>query len=294
MKTTAGVTLFVFLLLAASAVGAGDPRIGPVGAGDPEVAALQVGLRHRGFYAGTVDGVLGVGTVAAVRRLQRRARLAVDGVPGPRTKRALGRYGLRAPLGRRLLTVGTSGWDVAALQFALAWHGFPSGWLDGRFGASTAKAVRKFQRWAGLRVDGRAGPAVFAAVRGPRATSPISLVSPVVGPHSDVFGPRGNRFHTGVDYPAPAGVSVVAAASGRVTFAGSSTGGWGNLVVIAHEKGATTLYAHLSRVGVRVGQYVVVGRRIGRVGSSGKSTGPHLHFEVRVRGAAVDPLPALR
>lgn len=294
MKSTAAVTLFALLLLAPSAAGAGDPRIARVGAGDPEVAALQVGLRQRGLYAGTVDGVLGPGTVAAVRRLQRRARLTVDGVPGPSTKRALGGYGLRAPLGRRLLTAGTRGWDVAALQFALAWHGFPSGRLDGHFGASTAKAVRKFQRWAGLRADGRAGPAVFAAVRAPRATCPIPLVSPIASPFSDVFGPRANRFHTGVDYPAATGTPVVAAASGRVTFAGYSAGGWGNLIVLSHGNGTRTLYAHLSRVGVRLGQYVGVGRPIGRVGSSGKSTGPHLHFEVRVRGAAVDPLPGLR
>lgn len=294
MKITAAVTLFALLLLAPSAAGAGDPRIAPVGAGDPEIAALQVGLRQRGLYAGTVDGVLNPGTVAAVRRLQHRARLTVDGVPGPSTKRALGRYGLRAPLGRRLLSAGTGGWDVAALQFALAWHGFPSGQLDGHFGASTVKAVRKFQRWAGLRADGRAGPAVFAAVRAPRTVCPISLLSPLAGPYSEVFGPRGNRFHTGVDYPAATGTPVVAAASGRVAFAGYSSGGWGNLVVISHTNGTRTLYAHLSRVGARVGQYVGAGRRIGRVGSSGKSTGPHLHFEVRVRGAAVDPLPGLR
>lgn len=283
MKITAVVTVLASLVLVPGAFGAGNP----------EVAALQVGLRQKGYYAGTVDGVLGPGTVAAVRRLQRRARLTVDGVPGPSTKRALGRYGLRAPLGRRLLVRGTRGWDVAALQFALAWHGFPSGRLDGRFGGSTAKALRKFQRWAGLPADGLAGPAVFAALRAPLPRCPISLLSPVAVPFTDAFGPRANRFHTGLDYPASAGTSVVAAASGRVTFAGFSVGGWGYLVVIAHGNGTHTLYAHLSRVGVRVGQYVVAGRRLGRVGSSGKSTGPHLHFEVRVRGAAVDPLSGL-
>lgn len=280
---TAAASVFAFLLLAPSAYAAGDP----------EIAALQVGLRQRGLYAGTVDGVLGPGTVAAVRRLQQKARLAVDGVPGPRTKRALGRYGRRAPLGRRPLAAGHRGWDVAALQFALAWHGFPSGNIDGRFGPSTERALRKFQRWAGIAVDGLAGGGVFAALRAPSPTCPIPLGAPVGGMYTDPFGPRGNRFHTGVDYPGATGTPVAAAASGRVTFAGFAAGGWGRLVVVSHGSGTRTLYAHLSRVGVRVGQRVGAGQRLGRMGSSGASTGPHLHFEVQVRGAAVDPLGGL-
>jgi murein DD-endopeptidase MepM/ murein hydrolase activator NlpD len=283
LKRTAVATLFVALLLAPSAWAVGDP----------EIAALQVGLRQRGFYGGTVDGVLGAGTVSGVRELQRRARLPVDGVPGPRTKRALGRFGKKPSLGGRILAPGFHGWDVAALQFALAAHGFPSGKLDGQFGASTGRALRRFQRWAGLRADGVAGPAVVAALRREPPRCPISLSSPVAGAYSDVFGPRGNRFHTGIDYPGSMRTPVFAAASGRVTFAGFSLGGWGNLVTIAHGAGARTMYAHLSRVSVRVGQYVQSGQRVGRMGSSGHSTGPHLHFEVRVRGAAVDPLTGL-
>ena len=280
---SAAASVFAFLLLAPSAFGAGDP----------EIAALQVGLRQKGFYGGTVDGVLGSNTVAGVRRLQRKARLAVDGVPGPSTKRALGRFGRRAPLGRRTLGRGHRGWDVAALQFALAWHGFPSGKVDGRFGPSTERAVRKFQRWTGIAEDGLAGGGVFAALKAPKPTCPISLGSPVAGMYTDSFGPRGNRFHTGLDYPGARGTPVVAAAAGRVIFAGFAAGGWGNLVVVSHGSGTRTLYAHLSRVGVRVGQRVGAGRRLGRIGSSGASTGPHLHFEVQVRGAAVDPLGGL-
>ena len=283
MKRTAAATVFAFLLLASGAYGAGNP----------EIAALQVGLRQRGFYGGTVDGILGPGTVEAVRRLQRRARLSVDGVPGPRTKKALGKYGRLSPLGRRPLAPGTRGWDVAALQFALAWHGFPSGNLDGQFGGSTERALKKFQRWAGLQADGWAGPAVFSALRAPLPTSPVSLTAPVAGPYTDIFGPRGNRFHSGIDYPGATGTPVLAAASGTVTFAGFSLGGWGRLVVIDHG-GTRTFYAHLSRVGVRVGRRVTAGQRIGRIGSTGHATGPHLHFEVRVRGAAVDPLGGLR
>ncbi len=125
-------------------------------AGNPEIAALQVGLSTRGLYKGTVDGVLGAGTSNAVRRFQRKAGLPADGVPGPKTRAALGHYGRRAPLGRRPLLFGTQGWDVAALQFALAWHGFPSGPLDGRLGLRTEAALRRFQVWAGLKADGTA------------------------------------------------------------------------------------------------------------------------------------------
>src|SRR3712207_5861382 len=111
-----GLTLLSALFVAAPATAAGDPA----------VAALQVGLRAKGVYAGTVDGVLGPETTDAVRKLQRRAGLAVDGVPGRRTRSALGRFG-RPALGSRMLAGRTVGWDVAQLQFLLAWHGFPSG-----------------------------------------------------------------------------------------------------------------------------------------------------------------------
>ncbi|MBA2359577.1 MAG: peptidoglycan DD-metalloendopeptidase family protein [Actinobacteria bacterium] len=263
-------------------------------AGDPEIAALQVGLRQKGFYAGTVDGVLGESTANAVRRLQRRARIDVDGVPGPRTKAALGLFGKRSPLGKRILVADARGWDVAALQFALASHGFPSGNFDGYFRVSTERALKQFQVWAGLPADGRAGSVVVTALKAPAPTCPVTLAPPVAGPYTDVFGPRGNRFHGGLDYPAPSGTPVSASAAGRVTFAGWSLGGWGNLVVVAHAAGARTSYAHLSQIGVRVGQPVESGQRLGRVGSSGNSTGPHLHFEVHLRGAAVDPLSGLR
>src|SRR5919201_1742603 len=89
------------------------------GVGKPSVAALQVGLHARGLYGGTIDGVVGAGTKAAVRKLQRLAGLPVDGVVGPKTRAALGGYG-KHPLGSRPLSAGKSGWDVAALQFLLA------------------------------------------------------------------------------------------------------------------------------------------------------------------------------
>ena len=266
---------------------------GPVlAAGKPDTAALQLGLRARGLYTGTVDGVLGPGTMRAVKRFQSKAGLAADGVPGPKTRAALGRYGKRAPFGRRPIVLGVRGWDVAALQFALAWHGFPSGPFDGHFGLRTQAALIRFQVWAGLKADGSAGGGTFAALRAPLPRSPIRLGVPVQAPSGDSYGPRGTRFHSGLDFPAPSGTPVTAGASGRVVFAGVHGGGWGNLVVIAHGSGLRTLHAHLSRIDVKVGSRVAGGATIGAVGATGNATGPHLHFEVLVRGAAVDPQTA--
>ncbi len=263
-----------------------------VAAGKPSVAALQVGLHARGLYDGTIDGVHGAGTTAAVKKLQRLAGLPADGVVDPKTRAALGRYAKHG-LGSRSLKAGKNGWDVAALQFLLAWHGFPSGTFDGQFAGHTDRALRRFQRWAGLVPDGVASPAVIAALHGPTPRIPIALAWPVLGPIGSWFGPRGFRFHSGIDIVAPRGTPVRAAAEGKVAYAGWAPGGWGNLVIVDHASGTRSMYAHLSAVGVKVGEAVVAGSRVGRVGATGEAMGPHLHFEVRVRGASVDPLPAL-
>jgi len=259
--------------------------------GEPGVAALQVALRANGAYGGSVDGISGPATRAAVRRFQRQAGLTVDGVVGPGTRKALGRLG-RPKLGSRPLSIGKVGWDVAALQFALAWHGFPSWTFDGVFGDRLDAAVRNFQRYAGLGVDGVAGRATLAALRRPRPHSPFAFRWPVGGRISDGFGPRWNRFHPGVDIAAPAGRAVAAARSGRVTYA-DWAGSYGKLVIVSHGSGVDSYYGHLSRILVSVGEHVGAGDTVGRVGATGRATGPHLHFEIRVRGAAVDPLPAL-
>src|SRR5437660_11289395 len=262
-------------------------------AADPGVAALQVGLHARGLYQGPIDGVTGPATEKAIRRLQARARIVVDGVVGPKTRRALGRFA-RHRLGSRTLGFGKAGWDVASLQFQLAEHGFPSGTFDGIFGPHIDGALRRFQEWAGLKMDGVAGPATLAALSGPPPTIPFPLDWPLtVHVLGDPFGPRGERWHSGIDLPAPLGTPVYSARSGEVVWAGWRDGGWGFLVTVAHGRGERSMYAHLSRIDVRVGVWIGQGVRVGLIGATGDATGPHLHFEVRIRGASVDPLRAL-
>jgi murein DD-endopeptidase MepM/ murein hydrolase activator NlpD len=261
-------------------------------AASPRVAALQVALRAKGLYGGTIDGVRGPMTRLGVRRFQARRGLLTDGIVGPMTRGALGWRG-RPRIRSRVIRAGARGWDVAALQFSLAAHGFPSGPVDGGFGPRSAAALARFQRWAGLFADGVAGPATLRALRRPAPRSPLAFRAPLGVAIGDHYGPRGAGLHSGLDYPAAAGTPVAAAGRGCVLSAGYDASGYGNLVVVCHRLGVTTYYAHLSSITVDSGDCVVAGTRVGLVGSTGRSSGPHLHFEIRVRGATVDPLTGL-
>ena len=125
-----------------------------------------------------------------------------------------------------------------------------------------------------------------------------SLRWPVSGSVSSPFGYRTHpisgvrKLHTGVDISVGSGVKIVAAGKGVVILA-SWYGGYGHTVVIDHGGGLSTLYAHQSSLAVSVGQSVAAGDVIGYVGSTGYSTGPHLHFETRDFGVPVDPMPFL-
>jgi murein DD-endopeptidase MepM/ murein hydrolase activator NlpD len=116
-----------------------------------------------------------------------------------------------------------------------------------------------------------------------------ALAWPVNAPITSPFGWRWGRMHEGIDLGAAYGSPIAAAGAGTVIYAGW-LGGYGNLTVIDHGGGLSTAYGHQSSIGVSVGQHVEEGEIIGSVGSTGHSTGPHLHFEVRVNGQAVDPL----
>ena len=106
-----------------------------------------------------------------------------------------------------------------------------------------------------------------------------------------VYGTR--KFHSGVDFPVGTGTPIFATADGKVISAGWN-GGYGNTVIIDHGGGYTSLYAHNSSLVVSVGQYVTKGQVVSKAGSTGVSTGPHLHFEIRINGSTTDPMPYLR
>lgn len=126
-------------------------------------------------------------------------------------------------------------------------------------------------------------------VSAPPAPSAGSLIWPVQGVLTSGFGPRWGRQHNGIDLSANIGTPVIAAGPGRVIAAGPN-GGFGNLVLIDHGGGLVTAYAHLNAINVSRGQQVATGNSVGTVGTTGNSTGPHLHFETRVDGIAFDPL----
>ncbi len=120
----------------------------------------------------------------------------------------------------------------------------------------------------------------------------ITLIKPITGVITSRFGAISSIRsgpHTGLDIGAPMGTTIKAAASGTVTYSGWKTGGYGNLVVISHGNGVQTYYAHCSKRYVSVGDKVSQGDKIAAVGSTGNSTGPHLHLEVKVNGVAYNP-----
>jgi murein DD-endopeptidase MepM/ murein hydrolase activator NlpD len=128
----------------------------------------------------------------------------------------------------------------------------------------------------------------------PSAASMQGFVLPAKGALGSGFGPRMHpiyrvvRPHNGVDISGRTGDPVFASKAGQVLFAGTS-GGYGNVIIVEHTGGISTVYAHLSKIAVIVGDRVATGEAIGLIGSTGLSTGPHLHFEVRVGGVPRNP-----
>jgi len=145
-----------------------------------------------------------------------------------------------------------------------------------------------------------ASASLAAQIRSAQSTSSYSAPSdttpsaagfiwPVNGPVTSGFGMRWGRMHEGIDIGVGYGTPIHAAAAGRVVYAGWMSG-YGNLVAIDHGGGISTAYGHQSSIAVSVGQIVAQGETIGYVGCTGHCFGPHLHFEVRIKGAPVDPL----
>lgn len=144
-----------------------------------------------------------------------------------------------------------------------------------------------------LLIPATGGGAVLALGQAAARTSTTRFSRwPITGTISSPFGVRNGRAHEGIDIPAAHGSEVRAVASGVVVYA-DWAGTYGMLIRIDHGNGIETRYAHLSRLQVAPGDRISAGQVIGRVGSTGRSTGPHLHFEVRVDGEAVNPIPWL-
>ena len=119
----------------------------------------------------------------------------------------------------------------------------------------------------------------------------ISLIKPVSSGYTITsrYGSRWGGMHTGLDVAAPTGTTIYAAASGTVTTVQSLSGSYGNYLIISHDNGVSTLYGHCSSILVSAGEYVSQGQEIATVGSTGNSTGPHLHLEIRSNGTALNP-----
>jgi murein DD-endopeptidase MepM/ murein hydrolase activator NlpD len=253
-------------------IGTGTDRI------DVE-AATQAGVwvsRLPSGLTGNADGVADTAvllTLAALRRLDESRRALADGRWGEPAGRTLA--------GRTVVVVGLG--DVGERVVAR---------LSG-FGPRLIGVRARPERGGPSGLDGVAGPATLAALRRPPPRSALRFLAPVAGPLGDGFGPRGGAFHAGIDYTVGAGTPVGAAGRGCVSTIGWDPAGYGRFVVIAHRAGMTSLYAHLAAVTVRDGACVAASARIGTVGATGNATGPHLHFELRLRGAAVDPLTGL-
>src|SRR3954468_16705869 len=289
-----------------------------VGSQGPDVGRIQSAL------AQTPDGIFGSRTDAAVRIFQARNGLASDGIVGPKTWGVLfGPHGAsydsstpqyqfkiqrasrteearvrpalagRGPVAKIVLrTTPQSGADSSSSSGGAGGGGggaVGGGGGGGRQQASTAPAVDHSTPQG----SGSTGP---VSTPGPVSTSCGSsrLVAPVknyiVTGH---FGEtRPGHIHAGIDLAVPYGTPIVAAACGIVTTA-SSQSGYGNMVCVKHSSSLTTCYAHMSRFATRVGQQVHQGQVIGYVGTTGNSTGPHVHFETRVNGRPTNPAPYL-
>ncbi|MDQ1713660.1 MAG: hypothetical protein QOE45_3110 [Frankiaceae bacterium] len=201
-----------------------------------------------------------------------------------------------APDGRR--STGALGPFLVAAGLAFAGHLAASGPVEpaGHVSALSAERPERAPLSSATTVRHNAVAHGVAAkpARATRSRRPANAwVRPAYGPFTSPFGYRWGKLHAGIDIGASYGSPIYAASAGVVTFAGPK-GGYGRLVVIRHANGVETAYGHMSRTVTRAGTRVTAGDVIAYVGSEGHSTGPHLHFEVRIGGRPIDPRPFLR
>ena len=153
---------------------------------------------------------------------------------------------------------------------------------------AAVEAARRAREAAGQ----AAGNGLSRLPRAGSGVSPTGFIWPVQGPVTSGYGPRWGRMHTGIDVAAPSGTPIHAAKAGEVIFTGW-LGGYGNTVLLDHGDGVATLYGHQSRIGTTEGQILNQGDVLGFVGTTGHSTGNHLHFEIRVDTKPRNPRPYL-
>ncbi len=213
----------------------------------------------------------------------------------------------RLQIGQRLTIPGQGGAFAAATPTAQQSYriqpGDTLGTIARRYNVSVNSLVRANPNVRATRLQvGRtlsipsshASSATVATSLPPAPVTSSGFAWPVSGRINSGFGWRWGRMHNGVDIPGPVGSPVVAVREGRVIYSGWHAGGYGNLIKIRHPDGSVTLYAHGTQRYVSYGQAVSRGQVIMSRGSTGWSTGPHLHFEVHVNGSPVNPLPYLR
>jgi murein DD-endopeptidase MepM/ murein hydrolase activator NlpD len=150
------------------------------------------------------------------------------------------------------------------------------------------QAYEAQQAAAAAAAAARAGGGASASAQSTPPASGGQCRWPVPGRITSEYGRRWGRLHAGIDIAAPSGTPIGAAVAGTIIYAGWQSG-YGNVVIISHGGGLSTLYGHQSRLGTSLGQVVGAGQTIGYIGSTGHSTGPHLHFETRYGGVARNP-----
>ena len=189
--------------------------------------------------------------------------------------------------------------------------------LDGRYQVTTSELKRLGLTPARLGETGRGGPfesagadptfkALFTSWKKLDTLQSGAIAIPSEKPirsnasFTSGFGVRSDPFqgraamHPGIDLAGPVGTPIYATADGTVLRAGWNSGGYGNLVELDHGKGITTRFGHMSAILVSAGQHITRGQQIGRMGSTGRSTGSHLHYEVRIDGRPVNPIPFMK
>ena len=302
---------------ALAAAGPGDGQASSQPAGTRTIEVKEGGLPLKAGSEGElvsavqralqlpVDGIYGPQTEAAVQRFQTARGLLVDGVVGPATWGSLFAARSAGPASAAQAPDSAVAPDVvpkaAKREISRELRKVGNDVAPAVAAPQSDAAPRRTTPVSNVRDDAPEPPAETPAP--PVRSLPVGdttgdcgsgkIASPVRGIETSPYGPRGGRNHDGIDLAAPTGTAVLAAACGTVTVREQQSG-YGNIVCITHSSQFSTCYAHLSAFNVSNGQSVRTGQVIGRVGCTGGCTGPHLHFETRVNGAARDPKPYLR